>query len=343
MLVVNPGINQRKRMSTAKSAPRKSKQTQAAPTAAAPATPTPPAPKVEVPLLDKDGNPLFGLLTEYAKGNNAELFRHGKEIHKLHGNVEKAETALNGCKKFAGKFMAAMQVAYIIALNSKTIAPDTKFEKYYEDNVGHAPIGRIQTLGRVFNRLVEMGHITEAIYDAQPLEALEKANETFSALEKKYKGTGTDIKTTAEFKAMVNALHGKDAAGNPFIGTDATKAIKAIKAGLKGTTEKSDETKGKESESDLLRISQLTPEIALQLWSRIVAQGHAPVCLVQFPTELMTLDTEAQKSALEALNTAHGRTFELRKALLAGQQVQKSAGGVAVLNAGTPALEKAAA
>lgn len=306
----------------------------------APVDPVPQAP--ETPMLDKDGKPLYGLLAQFARANRAELFTHAKSLKKFNDAVETAQAAFNGCKKFAGKVMAAMQVAYVSALNSRDITPDTKFEKYYEDNVGSAPNSRLQALGRVFNRLVEMGHITEAIYDAQSVDALETANAALSAIEKKYKGTGTDPKTTDEFKAVVNALHGLDAAGKPLIGTDTTKTLKALNKGLRGTSEKSDAKEGAEGESDVVRISQLTPEIALQLWDRIVAQGHAPACLVTLPDRVLTLDTEAQTSALAALDTAHMRTFELRKALLAGESVVKSAGGVVLMEAGQPAMQAAA-
>lgn len=258
----------------------------------APSQPKPAAGKTDdKPLLYAD-------LLKLAKKNAVALFELGKNAVNLEQRVNDAKDVFTKCQKFAGKVMAAMQVAHISDRSAKRIEQSMDFDEYHEQKCGAKPKGRVQSLGRCFNRFVVAGFITEAVYDAQTEDALCAANETYSALEAKHKGTGTDVKTTEEFKKVVAALNGPG---------EAAKTIKAVKKEVKGA----DAKEGAEATDadDTIRISKLTPEIALQLWDRIVGQGHANVCLLTLPDHIPGMSDEAQKSLVLALDTVQERVY----------------------------------
>ncbi len=56
-------------------------------------------------------------------------------------------------------------------------------------------------------------------------------------------------------------------------------------------------------------IMQLTPEIAMQLFDRIVTQGHIAACLVNLPDHVPAMGDEAQKSLVLALDTVQERVY----------------------------------
>ena len=279
--------------------PKSPKQSPVAPTTPPPAPPNADAPKPElkVNLTDEDGNPLYGGLLELVKTNLAQLWAYGKIAVKLDASLTKAQASFNGCKKFQGKVMAAMQVAYTSARNARNITQDTTFEKWYEANVGSMPNPRLQSLGRLFNRLVEMGHMEEAVYDAQPVDALEAANATISAINEKYKGTGTEAASTDEFKKVVTLLNSPG---------DAAKSIKAVKDAVNGKKAKATETG---DEPFVVRVG-VTAEIALQLIEKIFAAGQQNVCLVHMADLFKALNAEAQKTMIISLDDLSARIWQ---------------------------------
>lgn len=276
--------------------------------------------------------PNFTQLCELAKTKPAELIAHAKKAVSLDAAVEKAAQAFDGCKKFAAKVLAAMKITHENAKATSQIAPDMSFNEYHEQVTGGKPNTHILAMATCFNRLVETGHIEEKVFDAQPNDAIEKANECITAIIEKYKGSGTDPKTTPEFKSVVEALNSPG---------DAAKTLKDLKAEVKPSKRgKKDKDEPEGDEPFVVRVSKLTPEIALQLFGRIVADGQLAMCLRVIPDEMAKLTPEARRSVLLALDDTMADIWKHHaaemEAVVSARDAQRAP--VQVLAGGTPAV-----
>ena len=236
----------------------------------------------------------FAGFVELAKNKVSELVSALKKNAQLDACVEKAQKAFDGCKKQYAKQMAAFKVSHEAAKGRKDVSPDQPFAEYFESQVGVKPNTHVLAMATAFNRLVETGYCTEAVFDAQPNDAWEQANAAITAIIEKYRGTGTDPKDTPEFKAVVSALNSPG---------EAAKTIKDIKAKVRPSKRaKKDGEETPTAEPMVLRVPT-TPAIALQLWEEIVTHNQQDVCFAQFKTQFSQLPAEAQKSTFLTLDS----------------------------------------
>ena len=178
---------------------------------------TPPVPK-----------PLFAVIDLLP---SADLFKLASAPVKLNANITESRETERKERKFNSKVVAAMKRRYVARLNSREIAPDTTFAKYYEQNAGGKCPGRVQSLAGLFNNLVltegadHLQLLTETTYDGAMLDWLEKANAIVNAA---IKAHGENWKGSDDVVKAIAALTGPP--------DNVVETLDAIRARQKGET-----------------------------------------------------------------------------------------------------------
>lgn len=188
-----------------------------------------------------------------------------KKIVRVELAVTKAKDAFTSSLQFNAKVVAALKRAYVVKLNSREIAPDTTFKKYFEQNSGGSLPGRVEALAALFNSLVltidanGKPLLSEECFDAAAVDWLEKANAIVKHAQKTH---GDAWKTCDEVLDTINAL------SKPG---DALKKIKDIRERQKGEKEEKTET-GADGASQPLTVGRALEFIK----AAITAAGTLP-------------------------------------------------------------------